>query len=99
VHVVCLRFKTGVLIMLLLLQASFKAALEACRCMTLPYQSYIHIQANALMLRQVRMSIVAATECFSSRSDTSACIFCCGSSVVHCVYRQHYVPRVSAGVS
>jgi hypothetical protein len=61
--------------LLLLIQASFKAALEACRCMTLPYQSYIHIQANALMLRQVGCVIVATIVCFIARSDTSACIF------------------------
>jgi hypothetical protein len=43
--------------------------------MTLPYQSYIHIQANALMLRQVRMSMIAATARFSSGSDKIACVF------------------------
>jgi hypothetical protein len=43
--------------------------------MTLPYQSYIHIQANALMLRQVGGIIVATTVRFSSGSDRIACIF------------------------
>ena len=39
------------------LKASFKAALEAVRCMTLPYQSYVHIQANCLLLKQVRFCL------------------------------------------
>jgi hypothetical protein len=34
-------------------KASLKAALEAVRTMTLPYSTYVHIQANAMFLKQV----------------------------------------------
>eukprot|EP00598_Pedospumella_elongata_P004802 CAMPEP_0184980700 /NCGR_PEP_ID=MMETSP1098-20130426/10625_1 /TAXON_ID=89044 /ORGANISM="Spumella elongata, Strain CCAP 955/1" /LENGTH=1140 /DNA_ID=CAMNT_0027504173 /DNA_START=24 /DNA_END=3442 /DNA_ORIENTATION=+ len=58
------------------LKASFKAALEAVRCMTLPYQSYVHIQANCLLLKQVAGNLLRDTsECDNLADQILSTVF------------------------